>query len=433
MKLNWLILKNPIALLLLFFFLSACASVTPNPNSPPLAAANTAVTLTFWHSQTGGDADALEALVNEFRKAYPKITLHAEQKSSEGDLLRQGRAAIALNQPPDFIIATPRTIADFARKDALVNLSPLMRDEKNDLRDSDRNDFLPGLLDLAPATFGFPFDASAVVLYYNVDLLQAAKVDVPPRTWDQFANAARATTKGNVRGWAMSPNANVFYASLFSRGGEMLNAAQTHAQFEVPGQKTLELIATLTRGDAAYLVASEQAARGDFAKGKTALLFGTTDDLALLADAIARSNSNLKWGVANVPQSDPSRPITAMTGSNLAIFKTSAERVQAAWLFARWLTLPEQSAHWSRATLSMPVRTSARSLLAANVPPNFQRLRDSFDSALPMMHSIPAVKDADLIDVAVIEMWTSVAQGTDPATAVKAGVSRINRILGQLP
>lgn len=424
--------------------LTACAGALPTQTAPLAApTTHTSITLRFWHTKSGIAATTLSALADDFHKAYPNITVRAEQKASEGDLLREGLGAMALNQTPDFIIASKRTIAEFARKGALVNLDVLAGEVEQGLSETDRNDFLPGLLDagrlpdLKNQWYAFPFDKNAVVLYYNADLLQAAKADVPPRTWDQFGNAARVTTKGNVHGWVMSPSAATFAAIQFSRGSSVLNATQTQAQFgDDAGLKSLQLIVALKNGDAAYLAPSADAARSDFAQAKTALLFGTTDDLTAIADSVAHAG-NFKWGVANIPQINPAQAATTVLGSDLAIFRpvgnASEKQVQAAWLFARWLVLPEQSARWTRATLSIPVRVSAQSLLASNLPPNFQRLSDGWSNGLPTLKAMPAVKDANLIDTAIVEMWINIANGYDPATALKNATTRVNRVLGQIP
>ena len=435
-------------LLTAFCFLAACANVPPPTNERPLApTTNNPIALTLWHAQPDASAALLDALANDFHKAYPTLTVRVEPKANEGDILRQGLAAIALNQAPDAVIADNRTLAEFARRGALANLDALLGDAAQGLRDEERADFFPGLLDagrfpeLKNQIFAFPFDQSAVVLYYNADLLKASKADVP-RTWEQFSSAARATTRGSTRGWAMSPNALVFYAFLFSRGGNVLNDAQTQAQFgDDAGLKSLQLIVALTKGGAAYLADSAESARADFAQGKTALLFSTTDDLTAIADAARRANANMQWGVVNIPQNDATRPCTAMAGADIAIFKpvlsgangTNEERVRAAWLFTRWLTEPEQSARWSRATLGVPVRLSAQTLLALNAPPAVLRLRDGFGDALPTGRAAPTVKDAALIDAAIVEMWTSVANGADPNPVLKNAAARVNRILGNIP
>ena len=434
---------------LTIIFLSACASAPKTQVTPlTIPTTNTSITITFWHTETDVAATTLNALANDFHKAYPSITVRGEQKTNEGDLLRQGVAAMAMNQTPDFIIADSRTIAEFARKGALVNLDTLASDSQQGLSDAERNDYMPGMLDAGRLPdvnnqwFAFPFDKSAVVLYYNIDLLKAAKADAPPRTWDQFGNAARATTRGNAHGWATSPSAMVFYAFLFSRGSSVLATRDTQMQAQFgddAGLNSLQLIAQLNKGGAAYLADSADSARNDFAQAKTALLFDTTDNLAVMADAISRAG-NFQWGVTNIPQSDPTKPSTVVFGADIAIFKPALsgtngnanERVRATWLFARWLTLPEQSARWSRATFSIPVRVSALGLLAnpQSVPPNFQRLRDGWSGVLPTGYPMSAVKDAGLIDAVMVEMWTNVVNGTDPAAALKNATTRVNRLLG---
>jgi sn-glycerol 3-phosphate transport system substrate-binding protein len=295
---------------------------------------------------------------------------------------------------------------------------------------------LPGLLDsgrfpdLKNQLYAFPFDEEAVVFYYNLDLLRSAKLD-PPRTWDQFGAAARATTKGNAHGWVMAPAASTFYAFLVSRGSSVLNDNQTQVQFnDDGGTKILQLIAALSKGGSAYLVDSPEAARTDFAQGKSALLFDTTDGLTAVSNAVTRAGSSFQWGVTSIPQEDPIHPLTTIDGSSVAIFSASSERTRAAWLFVRWLAEPAQAARWSRATLGIPLRTSAFPLLVSGTPdPLLQRLRDGFGDALPSWRATPAVKDAAQIDAAIVEMWITVANGTDPVAALARATNRVNRIL----
>ena len=52
---------------------------------------------------------------------------------------------------------------------------------------------------------------------------------------------------------------------------------------------------------------------------------------------------------------------------------------------------------------------------------------------LPTVKALPAVKDAQLIDTAIVELWINVANGADLATALKNATTRVNRVLGQTP
>ena len=430
-------LRQCVAAAFSILLLSACAGSPPPSTMPSTPSDLAPVTLTFWYTQTGATGALIDTFASDFHTAYPSITLRGQVKKDEGTLLREGIAAMAQNESPDFIIAGNRTIGAFARKDALVPLDPLLSDPSLGLSQNDRADFFPGLLDsgrfpdLNNQTFSFPFDEHAIVLYYNSELLRAAKAATPPRTWEQFNAAARTTTNGGTIGWAMPPSAAVFYSFVVSQGGSVLNDAQTRARFDgAAGMKSLQMIAALTKGGSAYLVDSADAARSDFARGKAALLFGTTDDLAAISNAVAHADKPFQWGMTNVPQSDPTHPLTIVSGANIAIFNRSPEHTRAAWLFARWLAEPAQTARWSRETMSIPLRTSALPLLVSDTPnPLFQRLRDGFGDVLPSGRALPAVNDAAQMDAAIVEMWTSVANGTDPTAAMTRAATRVNRLL----
>lgn len=424
-----------IASTFLWVLLSACAG-SPPASTPEIAPNDlSSVTITYWHAETGPAAALLDSLADDFHQKYPAITLAGDAKKDEGELLRLGIAAIATNQPPDLIIANRRTLAEFARRNGLIPLDPFLNDPSLGLSPQDRSDFVPGLLDavrfpdLKNALYSFPFDENAVVLFYNRDLLQAAQVAVPPTTWDQFNAAALATTKGSVRGWAMWPDAATFYAFLFSRGSSPLNDAQTEIQFgDDAGVKSLQMIAVLSQSGSAYLVETGAAARADFVQGRTALFFGTTDDLGPVSNAIAAIHAPFQWGVSNVPQNDPAHPVVVISGADVGIFAQSSERARAAWLFARWLAEPAQTARWAGATLSLPLRVSALPLLADTTPsPLLQQLRVGLGDAPPTVRSVPATKSAAPLDAAVTNMWISVANGADPTAAINSAVTQVNR------
>lgn len=414
---------------LLALVLFGCA--TPPAPRTPIAPTTPALALTLWHTQTGVPAQTLNAFLADFHTAFPNLTIRTEQKNSDGDLRKELLARLALNDPPDLVLADYRTLAEFARRNALVNLNAL-------IDENERNDFLPGLLDLGRVPqlenqlCALPFNVRASVLYYNADALQIAKADVP-RTWDEFGNLVRTAPRGNSRGWVMLPNATVFASMMYSRGGNILNEVQTQAQFgDDAGLKTLTQIIALSNSDVAYLANTAESARNDFAQGKAIFYFGMTDELTAINDGVARG-AKFRWGVANVPQSEPSRPVTAAMGDAIGIFKTNAERERASSLLVQWLAQPAQAARWARETLAIPVRASALNLLATNVPSQLQRLREGYGDAIPLMRPLPALQDANLIDATLIDLWVSAAKGADPATALKNATARVNRILGQIP
>ncbi len=428
--------------LLSILLLAACSAAPPPTDEPPVPANVAPIAISVWHAQSGAARKVFDALVSDFQKTYPSITVTSDLKNNESELIKFGFAAMATNQLPDLVIASPRTIAEFARRGVLQPFDSFIAQDKTGFSDEERSDFFPGLLDSGRFSdqknqlYAFPFDQRAVVLYYNADLLKAAKIPTPPKSWDEFSAAARATTRGETRGWAMSPTASIYCAILLSRGGNILNENQTLVQLnDDAGLKTVQMIAALSRGGAAYVIDNPDKARDEFIQGKATFWFGSTDDLALITDATARINRSAQWGVTLPPQNDPAHPVTAITGSSIAIFRSTDEPSRAAWLFARWLAAPEQTARWSRATLAIPLRASALALVAqdASANPALQRLRDGFGDTIPSARAMPAVNNASQIDAAIVEMWAAVGNGTDPNAALSRAVTRVNRVLGQPP
>jgi len=418
--------------------LSGCnAAPPPSSNAAPVPSDTTPVAITLWHAQNGNARNLLATFIPDFQKAYPWITISVDPKNNDSDLLKFGIAAVALNQPPDLLIAPPRTLAEFARRGALIPLDPFLAQEKIGFSDDERADFFPGLIETGKIAesqnilYAFPFDAHAVVMYYNADLLKAAKISAPPRTWDDFSAAARATTRNDTRGWAMLPSPIGYSALLASRSTTVLDDTQTKIQFnDNAGQTTIQFIAGLARGGAAYITNQPV---DEFVQGKTAFLLGSAGDFLALSDAMTRANKSFAWGAAMIPQSDTAHPATSVSGSSIGIFRTTDARARAAWLFARWLAAPEQTARWSRATLALPLRVSALIILAKDAATNplAPLVRNGFGDAVPTVRSLPTILNAAQIDAALVEMWTTVGNGTDPNVALTRATTRANRILGQ--
>ncbi len=442
MKTAGLKTRLSIATLVTILLLPACGTAPQPTTEPPVQANAAPIAINVWHAQSGAARKSFDALVADFRKAYPSISITSDIKSSESDLLKFGFAAMATNQLPDLLIAGPRTIAEFSRRGVLQPFDPFLTQDKTGFSDEERADFFPGLLDSGRfpdqknQLYAFPFDQRAVILYYNSDLLRAAKIQALPKNWDEFSAAARATTRGETRGWVMSPTASVYCAILLSRGGNVLNDSQTQVQLnDDAGLKTIQMIAALSRGGAAYVVENPDKARDEFVQGRATFWFGSTNDLFPISDAMARSSNNSQWGVALPPQNDLAHPVTLIYGSSIAMFRSTEERARAVWLFARWLAAPEQTARWSRATLAIPLRTSALALVAqdAAANPALLRLRDGFGDTIPLGRPMLSVNNAAQIDAAIVEMWTAVGNGTDPTSALSRAVTRVNRALGQAP
>src|SRR5439155_13407772 len=81
------------------------------------------VSVTFWHSQTGGNADALQEMVNKFNQSNGKnITLKSEYQGSYTQIFQKIMAAIQAGSPPDVAVAYESMVAEYMKANAVVDL-----------------------------------------------------------------------------------------------------------------------------------------------------------------------------------------------------------------------------------------------------------------------------------------------------------------------
>lgn len=88
-------------------------------------------------------------------------------------------------------------LPEFASQGYLVPLDDVVSEE-------DRADFLPHTLDTVSydgGLYGLPYMVHNTVLYYRTDLFEAAGLDGPPTTWDEYREYARILTDRDAGIW----------------------------------------------------------------------------------------------------------------------------------------------------------------------------------------------------------------------------------------
>jgi ABC-type glycerol-3-phosphate transport system substrate-binding protein len=427
----------------LALFASACAgNVSPATPPPNIPATTEPVALTLWHTETGAAKQALEDLARDFQKNYPNIKLDLKFVGDESNLFKQSLAAVQMAQPPDLATLSRTEIATLARAHGLRALDDLIADQTVGISSAEQLDFFPGLLDstkfpaLENRSLAVPFKKSAVVLYYNADLLRAAKFDHPPQTWDLFRDMALKVTKDDQRGWVMLPDAVTFDAMLFTFGGAPIDQPEKRSLFaESPGSKSMAIVSQLSKAGATIIVNTPVGARAEFARGKSAFLFASTADLPWIAEAVQKG-ANFQWALTNIPQNDPAHPVTALLGPDFAVFKTTPERERAAWTFVRWFTAPEQTARWARATGAIPLRASSLKFLAPDLitNPTLAQIRAGWGDTVPDLEALPSYRNLAKIDELIEDAWHAVATGQSEAQpALDNAAAQADQILATNP
>lgn len=153
-------------------------------------------TVTWWVPDW--DYDKAVALVEDFEADNPGISVELVQTT--GDTVAN-RTAVALDSGdvPDVITESIGRVRTYADKGQLADVSDLFGE------DAPADDFAPGLVDAVTfdgGTYAMPYRWASNALIYNPELFEAAGIDGPPTTWEEFEADAKKLTKGDVVGTA---------------------------------------------------------------------------------------------------------------------------------------------------------------------------------------------------------------------------------------
>lgn len=201
--------------------------------------------------------------------------------------------------------------------------------------------------DGTPELYGLPFQRSTVLMYYNMDLLKGAGMDVPTN-WDELAKTAQALTTDSREG-ILIPNSWPYWEfQPFAAGAgqNIVSDSDNEVFFNTPAAiDALQYWVDLYK---VYKATPEGVqdnwgdAPGAFTDGSAAMILHSSGSLRSIL-----SNANFTVGVGGVPGKDGGA-YTVTGGGNLYLVNGIDDATaQAAWDFVQWLTMPEQTVDWS--------------------------------------------------------------------------------------
>jgi multiple sugar transport system substrate-binding protein len=173
----------------------------------------------------------------------------------------------------DVYIADQVWLPEFYEKGFIVDLSGAVTD-------ADRDDFSKTALQTVSydgALVALPIMVHNCAMYYRTDLFEAAGLSAPPRTWDEYREFAKATTKGDVHGTMVlskqgieaSTRLNAFYQQC---GGDIIDADGNATLDTGAGRASLEfMMALVADGSAPEGVLELPDMQGAWLEGKLAM------------------------------------------------------------------------------------------------------------------------------------------------------------------
>lgn len=332
------------------------------------------VTITYWHSMTSNNLETLEALVTRFNSEQQEVRVNLANQTSYDDTLTKYRAALGGGALPDLV-----QIQDVDSRLIVDSQSVLPAEacvEATDFDIGDVHERITNYYTLDGALQAMPFSTSNPILYFNKKAFEKAGLDpnAPPTNLDELRAAAEALKAAGYP-FGLSLKQDAWYpeewlsmvGELYADNGNGRDGRATKVLFDSPaGLEIATWMADMAADGLAQLTDPNNfdnlLSLGSDVAGMT------MDTSAALGTIVAVLGSgqypNVELGAALLPGPDGTGGTTQAGSANFIVRRSPPERQEAAWKFASWLTLPEQTAEWAKGTGYIPVRTSAAELPA---------------------------------------------------------------------
>lgn len=398
------------ALPVLALAVAGCASGTGDDTGGP-------VTITFQEQFTDAETAAFTDLLKGFEKEHPdiKVKLIRDNDSSYYDKLT---TQVTAGKGPDVVRVEPPRASQFIGAGWALPLGDA---------GGSPDEYFPASLEAVTKDgelYGVPVDVSALALFYRTDLFEAAGIDNPPATWEEFKATAETLSTGGAHGVGLFGGWGgfEFYPWLWQAGAEVMNEDQTEAVFNSSDAvRALELWVDLQNSSmpSGMATATEDDLKGPFVSGQLAMLTSGPWMIPGLADA----GIDGQWAVAPLPADTDAA--TVLGGLDMLVLKNT-KHPEEAKRFVEWLMQDDVQKEWASTLGYLPVKTAlfADPLFADD--PNIAAFADVLETA----RSRPTIPQAGDIDSALGEAVQAALSGAkSPQQALDDAVDAANKAL----
>lgn len=420
------------------------------------------VTLNWW--RVGGGYNEVEALLNDYKRIRPNVSINIKQIREEEldsvltQALADGRGPDIVSLPNAWLRSWQHRLAPLPPTLTLpyLELSGTFKKEPRwvikEIPSLDLKTLRSRYVDVVindvyidEKIHGLPLNLDTLMVFYNIDLLTAAQFAQAPTTWTEFKDASEKITRLDRQGSLLQNGAalgtadNIPYAFdilstlMLQNSTPMMNTNGNRATFDQPleiqgqgyspGVDALRFytdFANPTKETYSWS-ASEPSAREAFAAGRLGFIFGYWRDLETLK-AMAPS---VRIGMANFPQIEGSLQPAYYANYFVETVMKQSQHQNEAWDFIQFITTPDENKKYLDAT-KRP--TAQRSFVATQL--------EDIDLAVPAAQVLSAkswyrgYNYTAAVD-AFKAMVRQVLTGTSLEEALTLAARQINATLGK--
>ncbi len=392
--------------------------------------ADARTTIRFWG--LGREGEVVRELVPEFERRHPEIRIEVQQipfTAAHEKLL----TAYVGDATPDAAQLGNTWIPEFASLRALAPLDARIARSSAKYRE----DSFPGVWDtnvVDGKTWGLPWYVDTRLLFYRPDLVAAAGVPWPPRSWAEWRQALVGIKRlgGPSRFAILLPIDEFEQPVIFGlqTGAGLLADGGRRGAFRDPRFRRamafyLDLYASrlapgLDRQGLANLYQQ-------FAEGYFAMVITGPWNLGEFRNRLPPEMQD-RWATAPLPPPEEGMPYPGLSlagGSSLVLFR-HARHPEAAWKWLEYLSEPAQQARFYELSGDLPARPSAWQLARLAADPKTA----AFLVQLQHVASSPKVPEWERIANRVAQAAEQVMRGgRDLDSALAALDADVDRIL----
>jgi len=342
------------------------------------------------------EIEAYRAVVTAFDGSQDSVDAELLPFAERDELILRLGTSIAGGQPPDLFLMNYRYYGQFAARGALEPVEPYLRDSKAFATE----DFF----DTAMTPFRWdgeqvclPQNVSSLVVYYNLDLFERARVDPPKArwTWVDLVSAAKALTRDedgdgtvDVYGLGVDPEIIRIAPFIWSAGGKLVDDETSPTRFALDARAVVAMQQFFDlRGVQGVTPTDEEAESEDFESrflnGRLGMLMESRRVVPTL-----RTISDFDWDVAGIPASDV--PVSVLH-SDAYCMTAGSDAKDATWRFMEFALGPEGQRITAEAGRTVPSLRSVAGSDAFLDPDADPAHAQVFLDQIPQLQAVPVI------------------------------------------
>ena len=255
-------------------------------------------------------------------------------------------------------------ISEFAEKGFLVPLGDKLTEE-------DRADFYPAALDASSykgEIYSLPFFVHTPIVFYRTDLFEAAGITEFPKTWDEYREAAKKLTNGDVYGTIIEAKqagepVTHLVDWFYQAGGSIVDAEGNVTINSKENKEAFQFMLDMMYQDESVMPGSIGYDNADvhnlFMQGKVAMVKNWPYMYAMAKDP-EQSKVAENFAVAIQPAGKEQMTASWTWGFGIS---SSSKNQEAAWEFSKWATSSEQLAKLGVTNMNPVPRASSLELV----------------------------------------------------------------------